>query len=97
MPRCWPAGPVARPLRQAGASKVHELIEHGEFELELNGVKHRLHRCFADVFVGVLEPDEDDVHAQTDGVDDDELDHDFPRTGVVDGSQQLDGTVDVDS
>ena len=83
----WSAGPVACTLGQAGAGEVHELIEHGELEFELDGVDHRLHRCFADVIVGVLEPYEDDVHAQTDGVDDNELDHDFPGVGMVDGSQ----------
>lgn len=71
-------------LGEAGFSEAHELIEDGEFELEFDGVDHRFDGGFADILVGEFEADEDDVHADADGVDGDELDHYFAGHGVVD-------------
>ncbi len=56
-------------FRESGLGKAHELIEHGEFELELDGVDHRFDRRFADIVIREFQADEDDVHADTDAID----------------------------
>ena len=83
-------------FREAGFGEAHELVEDGEFELELDGVDHGFDGGFADVVIGELQPDEDDVHTDADAVDQEELQHDFPRHAVVDGPQESDGRGDVD-
>ncbi len=83
-------------LREAGLGEAHQLVEDGEFELELDGVNHRFDGGFVDVLAGEFEADEDDVHADADAVDQEELEHHFARHAVVDGAEEADGGGDVD-
>ena len=88
--------PGAALLRHARVRQAHELVEHGELELQLDGVQHGLEGRFADVVVRVFEPHQDGVHGEADAVDDDELDHDRAGARVVDGPEQADRVHDVD-
>ena len=81
---------------ETGFGEAHELVEDGEFELEFDGVDHGFYGGFADVVVGEFEADEDDVHADADAVDEEELEHHFAGHAVVDGAQEADGGDNVD-
>ena len=71
-------------LRETGLGEAHELVQHGEFKLELDGVDHGFDRRFADIIVGEFKADEDDVHADTDAVDQEQLEHYLSCHAVVD-------------
>ncbi len=86
----------ARVATHAGVGEGHELVEDGELELELDAVDHWLQRRLDLVAVVVLHGQQDEVHGDDDDVDPDQLRHHLPGLAVVDGSQQLDGGVDVD-
>ena len=70
-------------LGEAGFCQAHQLIEDCEFKFELDGVDHGFDGRFADVVVGEFERYEDDVHADTNAIDRQELDHDFTGHGMV--------------
>ena len=60
-------------LGEAGFGEAHELVEDGEFKLELDGVDHGFDGCFADVVICEFQSDEDNVHADAYAVDQQEL------------------------
>ena len=93
--RAGPHAPSAS-LGEPGFRKPHELVQDSEFEFEFDGVDHWFYGRFAGVFARELEDDEDEVHADADDVDEDELDHDFARHAVVDGAEDANGVFDVE-
>lgn len=89
------AGPAVA-LGEAGAGETLELIENFEFEFEFDGVDEGFEGGFADVILGKFETDEDEIHAETDGVDDDQLHHHDALFAVENGAEEADGVDDVD-
>lgn len=81
---------------EAGFTEAHELVEDGEFEFEFDGVDHGFDAGLGGVFFAEFEADENDVHADTDQIDQDELEHHFPGHAVVDGAQDADRRDDVE-
>lgn len=69
---------------EACFTEAHELVEDGEFEFEFDGVNHWFDTGLSGVLLAEFEADQNDVHADTDQIDEYELQHYFPGHAVVD-------------
>ena len=61
---------------ESSLNEANQLIEDGEFELELDGVKHGFDGRLINISIGVFQTDQDDVHANTYRIDENQLPHD---------------------
>lgn len=86
-----PAGSFGK----ASFAKTHELVKDGEFKFEFNCVNHGFNAGFAGIFVTKLKTDKDDIHADTDRIDEDELQHHLASHAVVDRAKDAYGVHDV--
>ena len=89
---------AARPVAvvETGLDETDELVEHGELELQLEGVEHGLDGRLAHVFVRVFQADQNDVHADAEGVDKDQLPHHPAGHAVRERFQDPDRGPEVD-
>ena len=78
-------------LGKASFGEAHQLIENGEFELQFDGIDHRLDGCLRHVVVGEFQADQDDVHGYADAIDNQQLHHHLSRHAVVDAAEQANG------
>lgn len=69
-PWIWRSGARANPpsISFCESSLVHtyQLVENGEFELQLDCINHGLYRSLSNVFIGIFETNQDNVHDDTD-------------------------------
>ena len=71
----------------AEISVPHELIKYDELNFELDNIDCWLERSLANILIRVFESNQDNIHTDTNGVDEYQLKHDFASQAVVDGSQ----------
>ena len=75
----------------------HELVQDGEFKLQLDAVNHRLQGGFDQVDVRVLHGKEANVHRNDDQIYPYELCHDLSCSTVIDRLEESDGRVHVNA
>ena len=73
----------------------HELIQHSEFQLELDRVDHGLERRLDLIVVFILHRQQDNVEGNDDDVDPDQMGHDLARPAMIDGLQEFERRPDV--
>lgn len=52
--------------RESSLGHTHQLVENYEFELQFDCVDHGFYRSLSDVFIGISQTNQDDIHDDTD-------------------------------
>lgn len=73
----------------------HQLVEHREFEFQLDAVHHGFQCRFDLVETGILHAEEDNVHGNDDRVDPYQLHHHLPCSAMIYRFEELYGRVNV--
>lgn len=75
----------------------HELVQHSKLELQSDAVDHGFQGGLDIIPVGVFHRQQRNVHGNDDKIDPDELHHHFSGSTMVDGSQEFEGGIDIDT
>lgn len=80
-----------------GIGQSHELVQYGEFKLQLDTVDHSF-ECRLDIVqIRVFNGEKANIHENDDQIDPDELGHDLPCPTVIDRSEQTNSSPHIDA